>query len=562
MNKKIFLSVLVLLFAFSCDSFKKVQENNNAEYRYEMALKYYDKKDYDHASELLKELMTVYRGTAKMEEIYYRWSYCDYHLEDYLFAAHQFRRFVQAFPRSKYTEELQYMIGVCYVKYSSAYYLDQEFTSKAIDELQLYLDKYPKGTYSAQANEYVDKMQQKLETKGFEAVKLYYKIGEYKACMVTGESFCEEFPDSKLVEKVRLMMVESSFNYAEQSVEEKQLERYKDVVTYADKFLRKYPESKKVEDVLKLKEKSVEKQSYIRYRLPLYYYEKADYAKAIKGFEDLLKSTDFASKHDELMYYLLKSQYLYAQTVEPDRKAVELEKYKTLFKKEELSSTFSATTYYKELKRMFDQADKTIAQLPSLIGKEYYDLLNFEKAAKYYFAYAEQSANVSEKQKYAAEGIESKLREAEKAGDFFKLQKYNETIEAYQKWESVLSGSFYENKAKVVYNKALANKEMYPLALYKAQFDKKQYNWIQLEAKKNLADGKLGVFQDEIVYLWALSAYKQAEKSEKYERKAQLSKALELVVDLKKLSFKSTETLKKLEDLEVNINGKIEKLNK
>jgi len=550
------------MLAFSCDSFKKVQENNNPEYRYEMAIKYYDKEDYEHASELFKELMTVYRGTAKMEEIYYRWAYCDYHLEDYLFAAHQFRRFVQAFPRSKYAEELQYLIGMCYVKYSSAYYLDQEQTVKAIEELQLYLDKYPKGTYSAQANENIDKMQQKLETKAFEAVKLYYKIGEFKACMVTGESFCSEFPDSKLVEKVRFMIVESSFNYAEQSIEEKQLERYKEVATYADKFLKKYPDSKKVEEVLNLKEKSVEKQSNIKYSLPLYYYEKGDYVKALKGFEDLLKLAEFNHKHDELIYYLLKSQYLHAQTVEPDKKSVELEKYKNMFQKEQGNTSFSSSVYYKELENMNEQADKSIKVLPSLIAKEYYDLLNFEKAAKYYFAYAEQTSNNSEKQKYAASGIESKLKEAEKAGVFLKLQKYNEAIEAYQKWQSTLEGSFYEAKAKSAYHKALAAKTQYPLALYQAQFEKKQYNWIRLEAKKNLAEGKMGDFQDEIVYLWALSEYSQAKKSEKYERKAQYSKALETIIELKKLSFKSPQSLKKIEELELKINAKLEKLNK
>jgi outer membrane protein assembly factor BamD len=62
-----------------------------------MAVKYYEKKDYEHASELFKELMQVYRGTQKAEPVYYYWAYCDYHLEDYLFAGHQFRRFVQAF---------------------------------------------------------------------------------------------------------------------------------------------------------------------------------------------------------------------------------------------------------------------------------------------------------------------------------------------------------------------------------------------------------------------------------------------------------------------------------
>ncbi|MFZ9848120.1 MAG: outer membrane protein assembly factor BamD [Flavobacteriales bacterium] len=562
MNLKPYLAIFIIMLAFSCDSFKKVQESTNYEYKYEMAKKYYDKGDYEHASELYKELMQIYRGTQKSELIFYYWVYCDYHLEDYLFAAHQFRRFVQAFPRSQYAEEIQYMIGVCYMKFSPAYYLDQEYTHKAIDEFQLFLDKYPKGTYSAQANESVDKLQVKLEQKGFETVNLYHKIGEYKSCIVTGEAFCNDFPDSKMVEKVRLMMVESAFNYASQSIEEKQLERFKEVIVHADKFISKYPDAKKLEDAVKFKSKSIDKLSGIKYNLPKYYFEKADYKKAMNGFEELLKANEFKLKRNELTYFHLKSQYLYAQSVEADKKSNELVVYRSLFEKAKENVDFAASSYYSELERDYHSAEKAIAALPSQIADEYYDMLNFEKAAKYYFAYAAQSVDKGEQQKYVLRGLESKLKEAEKANDFAKLQKYEETLQAYSKWEGVLVGSASVSKGKAFYEQALAAKNSYPLALFQAQYKKEKYSWVKLEAKKQLDEGKVGEFQDEIVYLSALSEYKSAKKSEKYERKAQYDKALEVVKELKKRSFKKPQTLQKLEELEAKMNAKIEKLKK
>lgn len=562
MNLKPYLAIFIILFSVSCDSFKKVQESTDNEYKYNMAVKYYEKKDYEHASELFKELMQVYRGTQKAEPVYYYWAYCDYHLEDYLFAGHQFRRFVQAFPRSKYAEELQYMIGVCYMKFSPESYLDQEYTHKAIDEFQLFLDKYPKGTYSAQANENVDKLQVKLESKAFETVKLYYKIGEFKSCMVTGENFCSDFPDSKLVEKVRLMMVESSFNYADQSIEEKQLERFKEVIVVADKYIKKYPDSKNLEDALKYKSKSIDKLSSIKLHLPIYFYEKGDYVKAMSGFDELLKAAEFKTKENELLYYRLKSQYLYAQTVEPDRRAEEYNKFKVLFEKVKENQTFVGSMYFHELERDYVFADKAIQSLPSQIGKEYFDMLNFEKASKYYFLYAEKSEDKSVKQRYAVHGLEAKLKEAEKASEFLKLQKYQELLDAYAKWDATLGGAMSQSNAKSLQEKAQQAKSQYPLALFKAQFKKKQYSWVRQEAKKHLAEQKMGEFQDEIVYLWALSEYKLARKSEKYERKAQYSKALETVKELKKVSFKNAETLKKLELLETEMNAKFEKLKK
>ena len=562
MNLKPYLAIFIILFSVSCDSFKKVQESTDNEYKYQMAVKYYEKKDYEHASELFKELMQVYRGTQKAEPVYYYWAYCDYHLEDYLFAGHQFRRFVQAFPRSQYAEELQYMIGVCYMKFSPSSYLDQEYTHKAIDEFQLFLDKYPKGTYSAQANENVDKLQIKLESKAFETVKLYYKIGEYKSCMVTGENFCSDFPDSKLVEKVRLMMVESSYNYADQSVEEKQLERFKEAIVFADKYIKKYPDSKNIEDALKYKSKSLDKLSSIKLHLPMYFYEKGDYVKAMSGFDELLKTPEFKAKENDLLYHRLKSEYLYAQTVEPDRRAEEYSKFKALFEKAKENQTFVSSLYFNELERDYTFADKAIQSLPAQIGKEYYDLLNFEKASKYYFIYAEKVEDMSAKQHYVVHGLEAKLKEAEKASEFMKLKKYQEIIDAYTKWDSVLSGSASESKARSIKERAQKAKSRYPLALFEAQFENKQYSWVSQEAKKHLAEEKMGEFQDEIVYLWALSEYKLASKSEKYERKAQYSKALETVKELKKISFRNPETLKKLEVLEAQMNAKFEKLKK
>jgi hypothetical protein len=275
-----------------------------------------------------------------------------------------------------------------------------------------------------------------------------------------------------------------------------------------------------------------------------------------------LKSSEFKAKENELQYYRLKAQYLYAQTVEADRKSEEYAKYRVLFEKVKANESFASSLYFNELERDYVSAEKAIQDLPSQIGKEYFDLLNFEKAAKYYFAYAEMAADKSVQQKYACHGLEAKLKEAEKANDFLKLQKYQEVLDAYTKWEGVLKGSFLEAKASAYQAKAQTAKNQYPLALFQAQFEKKKYSWVKQEAKKYLDEEKMGEFQDEIVYLWALSEYKQAKKSEKYERKAQYGKALEAVKELKKISFKKPETLVKLEELEAEMNAKIEKLKK
>ena len=54
----------------SCkQSYQKVLKSNDLDYKYEMAKKYYNKKDYYKALPLFEELMNIYKGTKNIEKI-------------------------------------------------------------------------------------------------------------------------------------------------------------------------------------------------------------------------------------------------------------------------------------------------------------------------------------------------------------------------------------------------------------------------------------------------------------------------------------------------------------
>ncbi len=562
MNIKKYLPFFLIVFLFACDSFKKVKESTDYEYKYEMAKKYYDRKDYEHASDLFKELMQVFRGTQRSEQIFYYWVYCDFHMEDYLFAAHQFQRFILAFPRSQYAEELQYMIGVCYMKYSPDYYLDQEYTIKSIDEFQLFLDKYPNSSYVEKVNENIDLLQGKLERKGFESVSLYYKIGEYKACIVTGEGFASDYPDSKYVEQVKFMMVESAYKYAIESVEEKQMDRLNEVGVLADKYLVKFGDSKKAEDIIDLKAKSKQKLKESKYQLPFYYFNRGDYTKAKSVFSELLLNNEFSDKKAELIYYQIKSSYLYAQTVEPDKKIGEYQNFKNLFDSYRDNESLINSNYYKELQNNYKSAEENCKQIPSLMGKEYADMANYEKASKYYFEYANKLSNINEKHKNLVNGIDAAYKDAERSDVFNQYSKFQHVSHLCDQYFLELSADKYGAVSAAIRVRAEEEQSKFPLKIFEYQASKKQYSWIKENAPKYLDERKMGEFQDEIVYLWAISEYQLAKKSEKYERKKQYQQALERLMEMEKLSFKKVEYLNKISKLEAEINAKIEKLTK
>ena len=57
-------------------------------------------------------------------------------------AAFYFKNFVRTYPTSKYAEESMFTAAYCYYLNSPAFSLDQSSTYKAIDELQLFANRY------------------------------------------------------------------------------------------------------------------------------------------------------------------------------------------------------------------------------------------------------------------------------------------------------------------------------------------------------------------------------------------------------------------------------------
>jgi outer membrane protein assembly factor BamD len=104
----------------------------------------------------------------------------------------------------------------------------------------MFLNKYPGSEYRSQASDIVDQLQQKLEKKGYENAKQYFKIRQYKAAIVAFENFKRDYPDSDHVEEISFLKIASEFNLAELSIRTKQKERYKAVVDdyldFVDKF--------------------------------------------------------------------------------------------------------------------------------------------------------------------------------------------------------------------------------------------------------------------------------------------------------------------------------------
>jgi outer membrane protein assembly factor BamD len=240
---------IFIVFAFgSCNEFTKIQKSDNHDYKAEKAHEYYEAKKYDKAVALFEAVIPYIRLSKDFERIYYRYSYCHYYLRDYYLANYYFKSFSKQFPQSNYAEDALFMAALCSVKNSPNYQLYQSETQGAIDELQLFMNRFPLSSKKDTCNKIIDGLVIKLEKKAFENAFLYYKTENYKSAMIAFKGVLEDFPASSQKNEIMLLIVKAGYKYAVMSIDSKKEERYNETLKNYNNFASLFTESDKKEE--------------------------------------------------------------------------------------------------------------------------------------------------------------------------------------------------------------------------------------------------------------------------------------------------------------------------
>jgi outer membrane protein assembly factor BamD len=244
MLKKIFvLALLTGILATSCSKYQRLLKSTDYEEKYQSAFAYYNQGDHYRAIQLFDQVIPFYRGTERAETIAYHYAYAHYKQKDYVLASFYFKRFVSTFPRSQYVEECTFMSAYCKYLDSPKPSLDQTNTREAIDELQLFINKYPQSERVSESNKLIDDLRAKLEIKEVEIARLYYKMENYTAAITAFKNVLKNFPDTDYREEVMFTKLKAHYDYASKSIEERREERYKEALEAYDNFVAQFPDS-------------------------------------------------------------------------------------------------------------------------------------------------------------------------------------------------------------------------------------------------------------------------------------------------------------------------------
>ena len=111
------------------------------------------------------------------------------------------------------------------------------------------------ATKKQEAQARLFKLQDKLVTKELYSAQLYYDLGNYfgncnkagesnyQACIITAQNALKDYPYSSLREDFSLLIMKSKFQLAENSSDERRLERYRDAEDECYGFINEFPDS-------------------------------------------------------------------------------------------------------------------------------------------------------------------------------------------------------------------------------------------------------------------------------------------------------------------------------
>ena len=243
------VGIACLMVFMSCGGHNKLLKSTDNELKYQAAMDYYEGKDYNRALQLFDLLQSAYRGKPEGEEIAYYTAECYYNQKEYEAASHYYKKYVVNYPFAKRAESALFRSACCYYLESPNISLDQSVTENAIVELQSFIDIYPESALVDSANILIDTLKYKLQEKFYNTCMLYYKMDEYQAAITSFEIFLKEYPTSLHREEIINYMVLTYYEYALNSIYEKQRERFELALEKYNTLSYMYPDSKYVKEL-------------------------------------------------------------------------------------------------------------------------------------------------------------------------------------------------------------------------------------------------------------------------------------------------------------------------
>jgi outer membrane protein assembly factor BamD len=190
---------LVTLFSiFSCAGTKSKNELSIKE-KFDIGMKNLEKQKYlqaqlDFNNVLIRGTGSDYGDDAQffLGESYYR-------NEEYLNAITEFEKLTRRMGFSEYVEEARFKICESYKIESPKYFHDQEYSHKALERYQEFIDDYPTSKYLKSILISIKDLRNKMANKVYQTGILYMKMDEYDSAKIAFNNAIDSYYDTDII---------------------------------------------------------------------------------------------------------------------------------------------------------------------------------------------------------------------------------------------------------------------------------------------------------------------------------------------------------------------------
>jgi outer membrane protein assembly factor BamD len=240
--KNILALLFVSIFFSACSSVLDTT-NMTPEERLAYSIKLYEEEDYEEAVKEFEAIILQYPGSSIIDDAQYYLAMARFQREEYILAAYQYSKLIKGMPSSEFLADAQFMLADCYYELSPDYTLDQQYSKKAVEEFQVFIDFFPLNAKVAEAESRINELNDKLARKEFEAARIYHKMEYYSAAFKYYDVVMEIYHDTKyaplaLYNKINLLVDRN---------------RESEALSETQKFIQKYPDHQNFSDIEKIK---------------------------------------------------------------------------------------------------------------------------------------------------------------------------------------------------------------------------------------------------------------------------------------------------------------------
>ena len=206
MTTKNIILIIITSFLINCGN-KTVTLEEDLTPRFNKAMVFFDTGKFLRAKDEFDYIIMTDPGSKLASESEYFKGESLFQLNEYNEARVTFDRFVRFANDISKIEKARYRLCECAILLSNTFPRDQKETKRALDQLQMFLEDFPRSELVKNAEKAITLLRIKLAEKDYEVGRLYLKLEEYESALIYFRSVLNNYYDTDFADNARISII-------------------------------------------------------------------------------------------------------------------------------------------------------------------------------------------------------------------------------------------------------------------------------------------------------------------------------------------------------------------